>query len=131
MSGIAGVTIEIKQGTTIIATVTTGGDGTANTTLNPGNYTLTFSAPGKNSVQMPLTITQPSTELIFAFPYAVIGGIDLSAGQNMTPVVSIQIPDLPVVENNNMTPAVGLSPQEAEQFPSTNTHLITVVWKNV
>jgi hypothetical protein len=130
VSGIQGVTIEIRQGATLIATVTTGGDGKANTTLNPGEYTLTFSAPGKNSVQMPITVTEQSTELIFAFPYAVIGGIDVSANQNMTPANTFQIQDMRLVNVANSNPQVAFSPQVAQGVSSGQAHVVAVVFHN-
>jgi hypothetical protein len=130
MSGIQGVTIEIRQGATLISIVTTGGDGKATTILNPGEYTLTFAAPGKNSVQMPLTVSEQNTELIFAFPFAVIGGIDLSARQNMTPANTFQVTDLVLVNIANSSPQVVLSPQESKSLPTGQVHVVAAVFHN-
>ncbi len=110
MSGIAGVTVTIMQGTTVVATLTTNSNGQCNTILNQGVYSVTFSAPGKTPVNTGLTLSQAQTQIIFVLPFTAVGGIDVSATQDATPKMTFQIPALTAcLSTASSTPNVGFS----------------------
>ncbi len=72
--GLDNVTITITQGSNTIATLITDSNGNANTVLNQGTYTVTFSKTGYTTTQTQITLSQDNTQILFAFPLASLGG---------------------------------------------------------
>ena len=68
MVELQNVTIQVKQESTVIATLQTDSNGNASTTLNAGVYTLVFNYPSRNSVTTTITLAAANTALCFAFP---------------------------------------------------------------
>ena len=78
------VTIVISQEGTTIATLLTNTNGDANTTLNAGNYTVTFTYPNRNPYSTTINIAYDDTMLIFAFP-----GTPIGVGGNLTSTATL------------------------------------------
>ncbi len=72
--GLDNVTITIKQGDNVVATLITDSNGNANTVLNQGTYSVTFSKTGYTTTQTQITLSQNNTQILFAFPLASYGG---------------------------------------------------------